>query len=128
MKLRTTTVAAALALAAMAASAQQKGDDMKGMDMKEMDMKGMDMKGMDMGGKPAAVGQVHHAKGTVKKVDAKAGIVTLQHGPVASLNWPSMSMNFRVKDKKVMGKLGPEKNVEVDFVKDGNDFVITAVK
>ena len=113
MKLRTTTVAAALALAALAATAQQKGDDMKG---------------MDMGGKPAAAGQVHHAKGTVKKVDAKVGIVTLQHGPVASLNWPAMAMNFRVKDKKVMGKLGPEKKVEVDFVKDGNDFVITAVK
>jgi Cu(I)/Ag(I) efflux system protein CusF len=33
--------------------------------------------------------------GVVKKIDAKAGSVTLQHGPIAALNWPAMTMAFK---------------------------------
>lgn len=38
-----------------------------------------------MGDKPAAGAQATHtAQGTVKKADAKAGMMTLAHGPVGS--------------------------------------------
>jgi len=81
----------AIVLPGAAALAQQKMDDMKG---------------MDMGKKPAANAQaVHKTKATVKKVDAKAGSVTLAHEPVASLNWPAMTMGFKVKDSALMNKL-----------------------
>lgn len=33
--------------------------------------------------------------GVVKKIDAKAGAVTLQHGPIAALSWPAMTMAFK---------------------------------
>ena len=33
--------------------------------------------------------------GVVKKIDAKAGAITLQHGPIAALNWPAMTMAFK---------------------------------
>jgi Cu(I)/Ag(I) efflux system protein CusF len=33
--------------------------------------------------------------GVIKKLDAQAGSVTLQHGPIAALNWPAMTMAFK---------------------------------
>lgn len=88
-----------------------------------------EMKSMDMGNKTAAATkQTHSAKATVKKADSKAGKVTLAHEPVPTLNWPAMSMNFKVKDKALWSKLEDGKNVEVEFVQDGNDYVLTKVK
>lgn len=85
--------------------------------------------GMDMGKKPVPVSQVTHAaKATVKKVDAKAGTVTLAHGPVASLNWPSMTMNFKVNDRMLLQRLGDGKRVDVEFAQEGADYVVKSVK
>lgn len=87
------------------------------------------MKGMDMGKKPAAGAQTaHKATGAVKKVDPKAGTVTLAHDPVKSLNWPAMTMGFTVKDKAMFDKLSADKKVEFEFVQQGKDYVITTVK
>jgi Cu(I)/Ag(I) efflux system protein CusF len=66
--------------------------------------------------------------GTVKKIDAAAGRVTLAHGPIPSLKWPAMTMGFAVKDKALLGKLAPEKKIEFEFVQQGSDYVITSVK
>ena len=33
--------------------------------------------------------------GVVKTIDAKAESVTLQHGPIAALSWPAMTMTFK---------------------------------
>ena len=112
----------ALAVAAGTAVAQQSTGDMKGMDMP---MKDMPMKDMPMG---AAQGQVHHASGTVKKIDATKGAVTFAHGPVESLDWPSMTMDFRLKDKALLDKLAVGKQVEFEFVKKGAAYVVTAVR
>ena len=104
-------------------------DGMKGMDMKDMDMKGMDMKGMDMGKQPAAGAEAtHKATGVVKKVDPKSGTATLAHDPIKSLNWSAMTMTFAVKDKAMLDKLQPGKMVEVEFMQQGKDYVITGVK
>lgn len=104
----------ALLLPATAAIAQQKMDDMKG---------------MDRGAKPAAGAQATHTtKGTVKKLDAKGGAVTFAHEPVKSLNWPPMTMTFKVRDRAVLDKLAEGKAVEFDFVQAGNDYVVTAVR
>ena len=87
------------------------------------------MKGMPMDKMAAdAKGIVHKAKGTIKKVDAKAGVVTLAHGPVPSLNWPAMTMGFKVSDQALLGKLGEGQSVEFEFVQTGKDYTVTAVK
>jgi|SRR5687768_2486449 Cu(I)/Ag(I) efflux system periplasmic protein CusF len=70
----------------------------------------------------------HQATGTVKKVDAGKGVVTLAHDPVKSLKWPAMTMGFTVKDKALIDKLQPGKKVEFEFVQQGKDYVITGVK
>ena len=41
---------------------------------------------------PAAGAQ---GTGVVKAVDAKAGAITLHHGPIAALKWPAMTMTFK---------------------------------
>jgi len=49
---------------------------------------------------PAAVEGV----GVVKSVDAKAGAITLAHEPIKALNWPAMTMPFKVSDKALLEK------------------------
>lgn len=151
MKFATTTLPLVLALSASSLAIAQSGG-MQGMDMKNMDMKhyqemkgmqGMDMqkcqemmndkdmKSMDMG-KPvqgkAAKATMHQATAVVKSVDSAKGTVTLAHGPVKTLNWPAMTMGFKVKDKALFDKLAMNKDVTVEFVQQGSDYVITSVK
>ena len=101
-------------LSAIGAFAQQKMDDMKGMDMSKK--------------QSATTPASHTAVGTVKKVDAKAGTVMLDREPVKSLNWPAMTMGFKVADKSLLDKLSEGKKVEVEFKQMGKDYVITSVK
>jgi len=107
------------------------------MDMK--DMKGMDMQSMDstkctnmMKGAPAK----NSSKGSasydtnaiVMKVDTEQGKVTLAHGPVKGLGWPAMTMAFAVRDKALLDKLAVGSKVNVEFKKEGDDYVVTSVK
>ena len=43
--------------------------------------------------------------GVVKKVDAKAGTVTIDHDPIKALNWPAMTMPFKVADKALLSQM-----------------------
>ncbi|RZI40032.1 copper-binding protein [Herbaspirillum sp. HC18] len=144
----TTPLLFVLALSAASLAIAQ-SDGMQGMDMKNMDMKhcqdmadmdmqkcqemmkDQDMKGMEMG-KPAqgkaAKTTTHQATAMVKAVEPAKGMVTLAHGPVKTLNWPAMTMDFKVKDKRLFDKLAMNKDVVVEFVQQGSDYVITSVK
>jgi Cu(I)/Ag(I) efflux system membrane fusion protein len=74
-------------------------------------------------------GAVHQADGMVDDVDAKAGTVMLNHGPVASLKWPAMSMEFKVANPSLLKDLPPKARVSVDFVeRQQGEWVITGVK
>ena len=88
-----------------------------------------DMKGMDMAKKPTADAKAtHEANGTIKKIDAKTASVVISHGPVSSLNWPPMTMSFKVKDKNLLAKLAVDKKINFGFAKEGDDYVVTSVK
>ena len=128
-------ILAGLALAACGPSSDTKGtagktvskdEGMKGMDMSKGDMKGMDMKGMKSDQK--GDGQVHKGTGTVSKVDAAGGTVTIDHEPVPSMKWPAMSMAFKVKDKSTLEKVKPGAKVDFSFTQSGKDHVITEIK
>ncbi|MFN0045605.1 MAG: copper-binding protein [Sphingorhabdus sp.] len=41
--------------------------------------------------------------GTVAAIDAAAGKITLNHGPIAELEWPAMKMGFGVKPSELEG-------------------------
>ena len=83
----------------------------QGADMKDMpDMK--HTSGMKMDSGKAAVDQGHRGQGTVNSVDTKAGKVNLTHGPIATLKWPGMTMDFAVSDKQALAKLKAGQKVE----------------
>lgn len=118
-KVAIATLVLATLLPAATVLAQQKMDDMKGMDMGKA-------KGMDMG--KAATQTTHAGQGVVKKINAKAGVVTIAHEPVNSMNWPAMTMGFKVKDTMLLDKLAQGKKVHFEFVREGDDYVVTSLK
>jgi Cu(I)/Ag(I) efflux system protein CusF len=75
-----------------------------------------------------AFAQTHQATGVVKGVKADKGLVTLKHDPIKSLNWPGMTMDFNVRDKKLLAGLKPEQKVTFEFVQEKSGSVITAIK
>jgi Cu(I)/Ag(I) efflux system protein CusF len=104
---------------AQAGSASNK--DSSGMNMKSMDMK-------DMGMNRNAVAATHHGVGVVKDINVASGVVTLAHGPIKSLNWPAMTMGFKVNDKALLDNVKPGKKVDFTLVQAGKNYVITSIK
>ena len=78
---------------------------------------------------PAAKGSSHQAEGTVDSIDAKAGTVSISHGPIESLKWPAMTMEFKVANNALLQELKPGAMVTAEFVERGQgEWVITGVK
>ena len=119
MKHLLATSAAAAVLAAVSPFAFAQSDSMKGMDMKGMDMK------ME---KKAESSKVHKGTGKVTKVDPAGGSVTIAHEPVSTMNWPAMTMTFKAKDKKLLEKVKQGEKVDFEFIQQGKDYIVTAVK
>ena len=77
--------------------------------------------------KPVATG--HQAEGTVDSVDTKAGSVSVSHGPVASLKWPAMTMDFKPANEALLKDLKPGAAISFEFVeRQPGEWVITSVK
>jgi Cu(I)/Ag(I) efflux system membrane fusion protein len=68
----------------------------------------------------------HVALGTIKSVDTATGKVMIAHGPVASLDWPAMTMGFAVKDKALLERLKPGQQIEFRFAEGDPDYQLTA--
>jgi Cu(I)/Ag(I) efflux system membrane fusion protein len=60
---------------------------------------------------PAAL----RAGGSVTGIDAPAGRVEIDHGPIPALNWPSMTMEFPVADKAQLSGLKKGDKVQFDL-------------
>ena len=65
---------------------------------------------------PAAQGSSHQAEGKIDAIDVKAGTVSIAHGPVASLKWPAMTMDFMLANSALLGTLKPGATVAFTFV------------
>ncbi|MCX7155944.1 MAG: efflux RND transporter periplasmic adaptor subunit [Rhodocyclales bacterium] len=71
----------------------------------------------------------HQAAGTLDAVDAKAGTVTVTHGPVASLKWPAMTMDFMLANPALAEKLKPGSGISIEFVeRKPGEWVITRME
>jgi Cu(I)/Ag(I) efflux system membrane fusion protein len=78
---------------------------------------------------PAAKTVGHQATGTVEGVDLKDGTVSLNHGPIASLKWPAMTMEFKTANAALFQTLKPGAKVTVEFIeRQPGEWVITSVK
>jgi Cu(I)/Ag(I) efflux system membrane fusion protein len=78
---------------------------------------------------PEAAREVgHKAAGSVDSIDAKAGTVSLSHGPVPTLKWPAMTMEFRVAHAALLAGLKPGQAVKFEFVeRQPGEYVVTAI-
>ena len=73
--------------------------------------------------------EMTHGKGvgTVTEIDAAKGMVTLDHGDIAELQWPAMKMGFAIKPELLAGiKVGDKVNFEIDW--DGRKGTITTIQ
>jgi membrane fusion protein, copper/silver efflux system len=71
----------------------------------------------------------HRGEGTVEAVDPSQASVTLAHGPIASLKWPAMSMDFKVKDAVLLRTLKPGQKIEFEMVAGApGEYVIVRVQ
>ena len=85
-----------------------------------------DMADMNMNA-PVASGPIE-GSGTVTAVDAAAGTVTVNHGPIAAIDWPSMTMQFTAEDASMLQgvEVGDTVAFEIKSVEESQ--VITAIR
>lgn len=70
----------------------------------------------------------HKAEGAVDAIDAKAGTVSISHGPIASLKWPAMTMEFKVANDALLKDVKPGAAVSFEFVeRQPGEWVITKI-
>lgn len=66
------------------------------------------------------------ATGTIEAVDTAAGKITIAHGPVAELQWPAMTMNFKATPAQAASvQVGQKVRFEFEFK--GADATITRI-
>jgi Cu(I)/Ag(I) efflux system membrane fusion protein len=64
----------------------------------------------------ASAAGIHRGKGSVGEVDVGRQKITIDHGPIPSLKWPAMRMEFDVKDKAMLRGIKPGQAVEFGLV------------
>ena len=72
---------------------------------------------------------VHSAQGRVDDVDAKAGVLTISHDPVASLNWPKMTMEFVAANDAITKSARRGAPIRFEFVeRKPGEWVVTKIE
>ena len=124
--MRTTTLIALLAapLALAACDSSQDTAEMNDMPMAEdaMMMDGQDMPMTDTG----SAMQAASAQGTVTAIDAEAGTITVDHGPVPAIEWPAMTMAFEA-DEQLRSEVSVGEGIAFEFRTGSEGSVITSI-
>ena len=69
----------------------------------------------------------HRTTGRIEGIDKDT--VMLEHAPVASLNWPAMTMEFKLANPALLSGIKPGTAVDFEFVERApGEWVITAIK
>ena len=70
----------------------------------------------------------HRAEGRIDEIDA-AGTLTVSHGPVDTLKWPSMTMEFKAAHAALLQGFKAGEPIEFEFVERApGEWVITAIR
>lgn len=83
------------------------------------------------GGEPAPIASATrssdtgHADGTIIRIDAKRGRITLKHDAIEGLGMPAMTMVFRVADLSMLAQLKAGDAVRFTVVRADNFFTVT---
>ena len=57
----------------------------------------------------------HRGEGSIEAIDVANTTVTLAHGPIASLGWPAMVMDFKVQDPALLRTLKPGQEIAFEM-------------
>jgi Cu(I)/Ag(I) efflux system membrane fusion protein len=72
--------------------------------------------------------ETHRGEGGIEAIDFVHATITLTHGPIASLNWPSMLMDFRVADPTLLRSLKPGQKVAFEITEGtAGEYVIVSI-
>jgi len=63
--------------------------------------------------------------GEIRKVDKKAGKVTIKHGPLTALDMPAMTMAFRVKDSAMLDTMKAGDRIRFKAADVGGNLTVT---
>ena len=74
-----------------------------------------------------AEAKIAKGSGTVTAVDAAAGKVSLDHGPIPAVGWPAMKMGFTAKPV-LLDNVAVGDKVDFDVTVTGNAAEVTAIK
>ena len=77
--------------------------------------------------KMEAEAKMAQGTGTVTAIDAAAGKITLDHGPIPAVGWPAMKMGFSIKPELLEGVAVGDK-VDFDLSVTGSAGAVTAIK
>lgn len=93
---RLTVLAPTLALSLALTACDNASDSEMPMATEDMPMAAdnMPMDGENMPMMQSGAPRTGSAEGTVTAIDAEAGTITLDHGPVPAMEWPAMTMAF----------------------------------
>lgn len=72
--------------------------------------------------------QTHMTNGTIQSVDGQAGTVKIAHEAVPSLNWPAMTMEFKLSNAQDSAGLKEGEQVEFHFTEESpGQYAITQI-
>ena len=76
-------------------------------------------------GAPETSAQVHSATGEVTEIADDR--VTIAHGPVETIGWPSMTMGFRAASPEMVQGIGVGDSVTFQFREADGDYELTSL-
>lgn len=80
-------------------------------------------------GMAAATRAKHRGEGSIDAIDFTHATVTLAHGPIASLQWPAMVMDFRIVDPASLHSLKPGQKVAFEITEESaGEYVIVRIQ
>lgn len=74
-----------------------------------------------------AKAKMAEGSGTVTAIDTATGKITLDHGPIESLEWPAMKMGFGAKPE-LLASVAVGDKVEFDLTVTGGASEVTAIR
>lgn len=76
---------------------------------------------------PAVAGPIT-SSGTVTQVDAAAGTITINHGPIEALSWPGMTMRFTAENPAILQGIAAGDPVSFELKSATETSVVTDVQ
>ena len=79
---------------------------------------------------PASASRMtHRGKGTIKAIDFAHATVTLAHGPIESLQWPAMTMDFRFLEPALLQSFKPGQQISFEMAEESaGEFVLVRME